>query len=379
MPDLVDDWVRLVHRRWPPAQAADWDAVGLQIGDPAWVVERVLVSLDITGDVVAEAAAGPPTLLLAHHPVLFRPLPRLTPEAAPGRIALAAAQAGVAVLAAHTNLDVARDGTGTSDPVVRLLDASRVVPLTHEVRDAAEAKLVTFVPGEHRDAVLDALADAGAGVIGDYERCSFRTSGTGTFRPGVGTDPFSGAVGEENEEQEERLEIVVPRRRLGAAVRALLGAHPYEEVAYDLYPLLDNAEVGFGRIADLRAPTTLRDLARLVREELPAPHLRSAGSPATPIARVAVVGGSGMSLADAARSSGADVLITGDVKHHDVLDALETGLAVIDAGHHATEVAALGPWIDRLRVEAADEGLEAQVVASATDTDPWNRPEATRA
>jgi dinuclear metal center YbgI/SA1388 family protein len=371
MPDRVDDWVRLVHRRWPPAQAADWDAVGLQIGDPAWVVERVLVSLDITGDVVAEAAAGPPTLLLAHHPVLFRPLPRLTPEAAPGRIALAAAQAGVAVLAAHTNLDVARDGTGTSDPVVRLLDASRVVPLTHEVRDAAEAKLVTFVPGEHRDAVLDALADAGAGVIGDYERCSFRTSGTGTFRPGVGTDPFSGAVGEENEEQEERLEIVVPRRRLGAAVRALLGAHPYEEVAYDLVPLVDGGLVGFGRLGTLPSPRPLAEVAQAIREGLPAPHLRFAGDPGRQVSTVAVVGGAGDSLTGAAVGAGADVYVTGDLRHHVSLDALELGLALIDAGHHATEAAAMPAWIERLRISASARGLDATLIASRTPTVPW--------
>ncbi len=369
--DTVSDWIDLVHGSYPPTDAADWDRVGLQVGDPSWEVERVLVALDVTSEVVAEAADGPLTLVLAHHPLLFQPLERLTPETAAGRIALAAAGARVAVLAAHTNLDVAVDGAGTSDPVADLLDLDGAVPLRPDHREADEVKLVTFVPASHVDAVLDALAAAGAGVIGDYVRCSFRVGGTGTFRPGAGTDPYAGSVGEDNEEAEDRLEIVVPRHRLAAAVRALVAAHPYEEVAYDVHPLVRGGTVGLGRLGRLPRPTRLGELADRIRAELPAPHLRAAGDPQREVERVAVVGGAGASLIAAARGAGADVLVTGDLKHHEVLDALELGLALIDAGHHATEAAAMPAWIERLRGAAGDRGLAAEVVASAVGTTPW--------
>lgn len=371
MADQVSDWVSLVHELYPPARAASWDNVGLQVGAPDDEVERVLVTLDVTSAVVEEAGGGPATLIAAHHPLLFRPLGSLTPSTASGRIALAAARAHVAVLAAHTNLDVADDGAGTSDPVMRALDITDATPLTSETRDGDEVKLVTFVPTDAVDEVLDALSAAGAGVIGDYERCSFRVVGTGTFRPGDDADPYSGAVGEDNEETEARLEIVAPRGRLGGTIRSLLAAHPYEEVAYDVYPLVAGGRVGFGRIGELARPARLSEVADRIRERLPAPHLRYAGDPDREVRRVAAVGGSGDSLIPAASAASADVLVTGDLKHHVTLDALEMGLALIDAGHHATEVAAMPSWIERLRREASRRGLQAEVVASSVPTGPW--------
>lgn len=369
--DTVAAWLTLVHDLYPPAQAASWDHVGLQVGDPAWPVERVLVSLDVTGAVVDEAAAGPPTLVLAHHPLLFRPLTSLTPSTASGRTALAAARHGVAVAAAHTNLDVARDGAGTSGPVARVLELGEVRPLTTELREGERLKLVTFVPPEAVDAVLDAVSAAGAGRIGDYERCSFRVRGTGTFRPLAGADPYSGAVGEDAAEDEYRVELELPRRLAGAVVRALQAAHPYEEVAYDLVPLTDGATVGFGLVGRLPEPARLSEVAARLRDALPAPHLRYAGDPDREVETVAAVGGAGDGLIGAALGAGADVYVTGDLRHHVTLDAMEQGLALIDAGHHATEVAALPAWVERLRDGARERGLTAPVVASTVPTVPW--------
>ncbi|MDX1621687.1 MAG: Nif3-like dinuclear metal center hexameric protein [Nitriliruptorales bacterium] len=373
MTDTVGDWLGLVHDLYPPSHAASWDNVGLQVGDPTWEIERVLITLDVTGAVIKEAADGPPTLVLAHHPLLFRPLDRLTPDSASGRTALAAARAGVAVAAAHTNLDVATDGAGTSDPVVRVLDLQDPRPLTSGSDESSRVKLITFVPAEHTDAVLDALAEAGAGTIGDYERCSFRVSGTGTFRPVGSAEPYSGAVGEDNAETEDRLEIEVPRSRLGNVVRALLTAHPYDEVAYDIYPLIDRAHIGFGRVGTLPQPMALRAVAAAIRDQLPAPHLRYAGNPDRTIRTVAVVGGAGDSLIGAAQRAGVDLYVTGDLRHHVTLDAMEMGLALIDAGHHATESAALPSWIERLEAERSRRGLEAQLVPSSVPTVPWAR------
>ena len=371
MGDTVGDWLALVHERYPPAEAASWDSVGLQVGDPQWPVERVLVTLDVTGAVIDEAADGPLTLVLAHHPLLFRPVVRLTPSTASGRTALAAARSGVAVAAAHTNLDVARDGAGTSDPLTSLLGLGDVRPLTTELRDRERVKLVTFVPPEAVDAVLDTISRAGAGRIGDYERCSFRVRGTGTFRPLAGTDPYSGTVGQDAAEDEFRLEAGLPLGRVADVVRALQATHPYDEVAYDLFPLLDGAEVGFGRIGSLPAPTRLDEMAAAIRDRLPAPHLRVAGDPDRLVSIVAVVGGAGDSLIGAAIGAGADVYVTGDLRHHVTLDALEQGLALIDAGHHATEAAALPAWIEHLGEAAHERGLSAPLVASAVPTVPW--------
>ena len=373
MSDTVAPWLSLVHDLYPPHRAAAWDAVGLQVGAPDWPVERVLVSLDVTGRVVEEAADGPPTLVLAHHPLLFRPLARLTPSTASGRTALAAARAGVAVAAAHTNLDVAQDGAGTSDPVARVLELQDVTSLETAVGEGRRLKLVVFVPDDHVDGVVDALSAAGAGRIGDYDRCHFRVGGTGSFRPGAGADPHVGVVGTVHHEPESRVEMELPRSVVGRVVAALRAAHPYEEVAYDLYPVVDVDGHGLGLVGRLPSPVPLRAVAARLRDDLPAPQLRYAGEPDRLVRRVAVVGGAGDSHIGAAAAAGADVFVTGDLRHHVTLDALEQGLALIDAGHHATEVAALPRWIDRLDAAARDRRLQSPVIASAVDTSPWSR------
>ena len=299
----------------------------------------------MTGAVIDEAAGEPGTLVLAHHPLLFRPLAAVTPSTAAGRTALAAASQRVAVAAAHTNLDVARDGAGTSDPVAEVLGLTDRRPLTTELRDHDRVKLVVFVPETHTQAVLDAAADAGGAGVGDYDRVAFLAPGTGTFRPLPGAHPHLGTVGDVEEVAEHRLEVEVPRRVLGAVVRAVLDAHPYEEVAYDLVPRLDGAMVGFGVVGDLPTPRPLADVAAALRDGLPAPHLRFAGDPDRQVSTVAAVGGAGDGLLDAALGAGVDVYVTGDLRHHVTLDAVEQGLALIDAGHHATEHAAMPAWI----------------------------------
>ncbi len=364
--DTVADWVELLHHRYPPEHAAEWDSVGLQVGDPGWPVERVLVTLDVTTAVVTEAAGLAPALILAHHPLLFRPLPRLTPDTATGKVALAAARGGVPVLAVHTNLDVTQDGAGTSEPIMRTLGVTAAEPLAGAARESDELKLVVFVPAEHALRALDAITEA-VGGLGDQRQRSLRVRGAGVTRRGS-DDTFD--VGPNSGRGVDRLEIVVTRQRLGSAVRALRRIHP--QPAYDVYPLAIGAEVGFGLVSDLPEPLTLRELATRIRSGLPAPHLRFAGEPDRRVRRVAAVGGAGESLIPAALATGADVLVTGDLRHHAVLEALELGLALVDAGHHATEAAALPAWVERLRVESATRGLVADLLASQISTTPWS-------
>ncbi len=369
--DTVGTWIDVLHARYPPSWAESWDNVGLQVGDPDWPVERVLVSLDVTSAVIAEAADGPPTLLVAHHPLLFRPVSILTPASPAAALALQAAASGVAVAAAHTNLDVAADGTGTCQPVADLLGLEDVRPLTTQDASTSTVKVVVFVPPGALDAVVDAMSAAGAGAIGDYERCTFRVAGIGTFRPGPGADPYVGQVGRDEQVDEFRVETVVATRDLDDVLEAMRRAHPYEEIAHDVYPLVAATRPGIGLLGRLPASMPLGAVAARVRDDLPAPHLRTAGSRDRSVATVAVVGGAGDSTIDAAITAGADVLVTGDLRHHVALDALQQGLALIDAGHHATEWAAMPRVVDALADDGRRRGLQAAVLASRTLTDPW--------
>jgi dinuclear metal center YbgI/SA1388 family protein len=370
MPDRLADWIALVDRCYPERDAQGWDAVGLHVGAPDDPVTKVLVALDVTEDVLDEAAAEGADLVLAHHPLLFRPLERLTPATASGKLALRAARARIGVLAAHTNLDAAVPGT--TDPIVEALDLVEVEPLVRGP-GAARVKLVTFVPVEATDAVLGALARAGAGVIGEYEECSFRVAGTGTFRPSAAANPVVGERGERNAVEEHRLEVVLPAARLAAVVRALEAAHPYEEVAHDVYPLLGDEPTGkgSGRVGRLAEPLPLREVADRLAVGLPSPHLRLAGDPDRLVSRVAACGGAGDGhIADALRV-GADVYVTGDLRHHVTLDAMTLGMALIDAGHFATEAPAMEAARSRLEEAAREDGLDAVLLASRLRTEPW--------
>ena len=371
MADQVGDWMGVLDACYPPSDAEDWDNVGLQVGDPADAVEAVLVCLDVTEATIAEAQDLGAGLLLAHHPLMFRPLDRLTPATAAGRLALAAARAGIAVAAAHTNFDVADEGT--TAPIFRLLGIDDARPL--QSSDGADVvKIVVFVPVDDTAAVLSAAFGAGGGAIGEYDECSFRVNGTGTFRPSADANPAVGERERRNDVAEDRVEIVVGRRRMAAVVDAIKAAHPYEEVALDVYPLVRIADEskGLGRVGDLPSPLTVADIARSLREGLPSPHLRVAGDPARQVTKVAACGGAGDSLISAALSAGAQLYVTGDLRHHVTLDALTMGLSVIDAGHYATEAAALPALVQRLSSAASERGLKARLLASSTSTEPWS-------
>lgn len=376
--DRVEQWVQLVEQLWPERDAESWDAVGLQVGDPADPVRAVLVCLDVTDAALDEAAGRGADLLLAHHPLLFRPLARLTTATPPGRLALRAARERVAVLAAHSNLDVAVPGT--SDPVARILGLHDVRPL-RPLRpaggglDPEQVKLVTFVPVEHTLAVIAAAAAAGAGHIGGYDECSFRVTGTGTFRPGPGTSPAVGERGRRTEVTEDRLEVVVPRAGLAAVVEAVRAAHPYEEVAWDAYPLVPPPPAGrargLGLVGVLPQRRKLVDIADALAVELPSPHLRVVGDLDRAVTRVAACGGAGDALIGDAVAAGVDLYVTGDLRHHPALDAAASGLALIDAGHAATEAAALPVVVEALGAAARERGLSARLLASDVVTAPW--------
>jgi dinuclear metal center YbgI/SA1388 family protein len=280
-----------------------------------------------------------------------------------------AIRSGIAVLSAHTNLDRVADGL--NDWLAQRLGLNEYQPL-----EAAQAgsfhKLVVFVPQGHEIAVMDALFAAGGGQIGAYDRVSFRASGTGSFRGNASTTPFIGQPGATEETQELRLEVIVPNDLLSKVVARMIKAHPYEEVAYDLIPLANRrADIGLGRIGRLAEPLSLQLFAEQVKQQLQVPALRLVGDPQRLISKVAVCGGSGASLIGDAIRQGADCLVTGDIKFHDAQRARSEGLALIDAGHFATEHLMVTELSARLQKAADERQLPVEFIEMTAEQDPF--------
>lgn len=367
----VADCLAVLEEAYPPGWAESWDAVGLSVGERQIPVERVLFAVDPTLEVAREAHGYGAQLLVTHHPLFLRGVHGVPADTPGGAVVQTLIRAGCALYTAHTNADVARPGV--SDALADTLGVLDPEPIEFSAADELD-KVVVFVPEERRTAVLDAMAGAGAGSIGDYDRCAWWGEGTGTFRPGAGASPAIGKVGAIEEVAEARLEMVAPRRRRQAIVSAMRAAHPYEEPAFDVVPLAVPSDRGMGRIGRLAAAVPLGEFAATVAAALPstAAGVRVAGDPQRPVERVAVCGGTGGSLAGAAARAGADVLVTADGRHHYVLDAVaETGIALIDVAHWASE----WPWLERAAARLVD-GLRAQgrTVATAVSgqvTDPW--------
>lgn len=363
----IQDLVGLVHSLYPPALAEEWDNVGLQVGEPAAELRNVLVCLDPSEKALEAAAAVGAEAIVSHHPLLFRPLRSLTSVDETGRVVMGAVRAGIAVLCAHTNLDRGRNGL--NDWLAARLGVTEAKPLA---AGGDLLKLVVFVPAGYENPVADALFAAGAGEVGRYDRCSFRSYGTGTFRPGPGTAPFLGRAGVTEAARELRLETILPRAAANRVVEKMIKAHPYEEVAYDLVPLANRrSDVGLGRIGRLEETLTLAEFARRVKDALAVNTLRLVGDPQARIGKVAVCGGSGSSLLAEAIRQGADVLVTGDVKYHEAQNAASQGIALIDAGHFATEHLMVTGLSALLQWEAEQKGLNLVFHKMKGESDPF--------
>ncbi len=341
--DALEAWA-------PPGSAQDYDNVGLQVGDAARSVDTALLALDATPQVLEEARTHDADLVVTHHPLLFRPLDGVTADSYVSNLALRFAEAEIGLYSIHTNLDAAPDGV--SFALADRLDLTDVGFL--DGFEETLYKLVVFVPEGAFDAVREALADAGAGRIGDYEACAFSVAGTGFFKPGDDTDPHIGTAGGDVESADERkLEVEVARWNLGPVLGALEAAHPYEEVAYDLYPVHQkNTRAGLGALGHLPAPEPLPAFLDRVADRLDAESLRYAGADDASVERVAVCGGAGSDFIGTARSAGADAYVTADVTYHEFFDVLgrdgTPDMALVDPGHYETEAlteALLRDWL----------------------------------
>ena len=364
----VRDVIAAVDRLAPFALAEPWDHVGLQVGAPGDVLSPapgapgarpaagapagaaplVLVTLEVDDAALDEAARLGCRLIVAHHPLIFDPLERLSDDSLAGRLALRAAREGVAVIAAHTNLDKAHGGI--ADVIAAMLGLEAAAPLAPAAADSL--KLVGFVPADDADLVRKALFAAGAGVIGEYEHCSWSVAGQGTFFGREGTDPAAGVAGRDETVDELRLEVVFPRRLRRRVTGAYVAAHPYEEPAFDVVPLENEvATLGLGRLGALPAAKPLREFAAEVAAVLHLPGLRYAGDAERPVGRVAVLPGSGAEAIARGVAHVADVLVTGDVKYHEARAAQAQGLALVDAPHGVTEQEGVLRWAGKLAVE----------------------------
>jgi dinuclear metal center YbgI/SA1388 family protein len=370
--------VACLDELYDPAWADSWDAVGTVCGDPDQPVRSVLFAVDPTLAVAAEAVEQGTDLLLTHHPLLLKPVHGVAATTPKGRVVHQLVSNGVALHVCHTNADTAQPGV--SDAMAAALGLTGVRPLDPDPPDPMD-KLVTFVP--HADAahVIDALAEAGAGAIGDYDRCAWTSTGLGTFRPGAGANPTIGHVGEVEEVPETRVEMVLERSRRSAVLAALRDAHPYEEPAFDLFETAGSSPArGTGRVGELAPPVTLREFAQAVADGLPptAGGVRAAGDPERPVRTVALCGGAGDGLLEAARRSGADVYVTSDLRHHPASELREhaygdpaDGLALVDVAHWAAEWTWLPAAAQRLRDALARRGATVDTRISQVCTDPW--------
>lgn len=346
----------------PRDLAAEWDNVGLLLGESDTVVERIMTCLTVTPDVVAEAVSEQVNLIVSHHPVMFRGVKMLSSESDDGRLLLPLLANRIAVYSPHTAFDNCTGGI--NDQLAMLLGLKDVTPLKpHSV--SSECKLVVFVPEADLASVSDALFRNGAGIIGGYEKCSFRVSGLGTFFGMESTNPAVGEKGRFEEVAEARLEVRVPLVKLDAVLAAMKQAHSYEEPAYDVYPLAPVPCGGEGRIGNC-AGISLAELAKSVQTSLKANVVHVVGDPLKPVSRVAVAcGAAGEFLKDAIRAK-ADAFLTGEVRFHDCLTAEAAGVALILPGHYATE----RPAVEVLAEILTNEFRDTKAWASRRERDP---------
>ena len=362
----------LLDGHYPPRSAESWDRVGLVTGDLGDAVQGVLLTVDVSDAVIQQAVDLGANLIIAHHPLLLRGINAIDPRHPKGRMITKLIRSETGLITAHTNADI--PAGGVSDSIADAFGLTGARPLRRVPVHPAD-QLVTYVPHDHTEAVIDALSAAGAGAVGAYDRAAFTATGTGTFTPGPGAHPAIGQPSRREHVTEDLVEMIMDRRLRDRVITALLAAHPYEVPAYRLVEVATPADLGptagMGRIGHIE-PTSLTGFADRVAAVLPATPagIRIAGDPDRPISTVALQGGAGDDLLDAARAAGADVYVTSDLRHHPASEAAgwDDAPALIDVPHWAAEWLWLPRLADELR--PALDGIP--VTISQIVTDPWS-------
>ncbi len=345
----VSDFTVAMDAIAPTALAQDWDNVGLLAGDLSSKIRRVLFAIDMTPAVTAEAIRAKADLLFCYHPPIFQPIKNLvTPGNGTESLVFLCIRNNIALYSSHTALDVA-DG-GTNDVIAGLCGIDQTQPLEY-VDNPGEnnSKIVVFAPPEHIDAIANAAFAKSAGIIGNYSQCSFRTGGTGTFFGNDGTRPTIGKRGRPERVNEIRLELITPHSKLPAVVSAICGAHPYDEPAFDIFPVTPTPTRGIGRVGDLPVQSTLNKLAQKLAKATKAQNAAIVGRSTTKVKRAVILVGAAGSLPFRAGVGAGDVIITGEIRHHDALAIERAGATAIALGHWTSESPILKSIINRLK------------------------------
>jgi dinuclear metal center YbgI/SA1388 family protein len=356
----------------PKRLAEDWDNVGLQIGDPRADIKKVLVSLDLTKEVVQEAIDYKANMIITHHPLIFKPLRQIRFDLSSGEIIKNLIKNDINVYTAHTNLDKAENGL--NDMLAEKLFLKDLEILSPTDKDMLY-KIVIFVPKGYEDKIKNIMGNIGAGWIGNYSHCTFQMSGTGTFKPLEGTNAFIGNIGKVEQVEENRIETIVKQRDLSKTIKAVVKAHPYEEVSYDIYPLENKGKLyGLGRIGILDKSLSYSDFLGSIKSSLNLQYLKIAGAKKDYIKKVALCTGSGSEFIHKAAMLGVDAYITGDIKYHEAQQAKDLNILVVDASHFATEVIVMDGLKKYLDDEFSKDKRNIEVVVSKVNSDfiEWN-------
>ena len=330
---LISEIISFLQTVAPLSLQEPYDNAGLLTGDGRWECTGMISALDVTEKVIEEAVQAKCNLVIAHHPLIFLPLKRIDNTTQAGRTLISAIKNDVAVYAIHTNLDNLLHGV--NGKIADLLELSDRKIL--QAKSGRLQKLYTYVPHAHLETVRSAIFEVGAGKIGAYNECSFSSEGIGTFKAGIGTDPYVGQPGARHHEPESKLEVIFPEHLQPVVVRALKQAHPYEEVAYEIIELKNiHPEIGSGIIGVLPAPLSQIDLLQLLKERFSTPVIRYTSLNNKQISKIAVCGGSGSFLINSARHAGVEALISADFKYHDFFET-DGDMMICDIGHYESE------------------------------------------
>lgn len=330
----VKDIAAAIETFAPLSYQEDYDNSGLQVGDPDMPVTGVLISLDVTEEILKEAEIRGCNMIVSHHPLIFSKLKRVTGSNYVEKIVRDALKKDIALYAAHTNLDHVKGGVNAK--IAERLGLEEIAVL--DPMKNTLYKLQVYVPADAADALRDALFSAGAGALGKYQECSFNIAGEGTFRPGSGADPYIGQAGGARETVREiKIEVLIVKNKISLVLEALHRHHPYEEVAYELIAIENrNPDLGAGMIGVLPEPVDAPGFLAFLKESMQTGCIRYTPLPGRMIRKVAVCGGSGSFLLPQAIRSGADVFITGDYKYHQFFDA-GGRIMIADIGHYESE------------------------------------------
>lgn len=364
---IAEDLIKYVEYWAPPGAAWERDNVGLQVGDRRKKVTNVLLALDLNKEVIKDALKKNCNFIFTHHPFIFNPIKKLDFTKDPkAEIIKIAVQKELTIFSAHTNLDFTKDGV--SFELAKTL-ALKNISFLHN-QESNQVKIVVFVPGKDIEKVTSAIFNAGGGIIGEYSNCSFRVKGEGTFKGSDESNPTIGKKGKQETVEEIRLEILADQWKVKHIISEMIKAHPYEEVAYDVYPLNNkNVNYGMGAIGVLANRMKQTDFLDHVANKLKAKNLRFTKGKSSSINKVAVCGGSGSDLLTAAIASGADAFITADIKYNTFQDA-ENKILLIDAGHYETEIHSLNVVQRRLQKFIKENKSDIKVYKFSGTTNP---------